>query len=152
MGTDGESVDSGVLECMKHNRSLSGLNFDDERCVQLLEGIFASNSGTHFTIIIDALDECEDYDMLLQFLLSTTKTTRNVRLAFSSRFQVQVDAIFTNVVTVTITSQNKEDIKEFLNIEIPKRRVGSGMTDGQADRLKTVLMARASGMFVLASI
>ncbi|KAM0259207.1 hypothetical protein ACHAQJ_003412 [Trichoderma viride] len=133
-------------------RVLAGLGLSAEDCVQLLDDVLTSDPSTHFTIVIDALDECTDYDGLLQSLCDTAQSNKNVRFAFSSRFQVKVDSYFPKAAIVTIATQNQHDIQRFLDIEIPKRRAGSGMTDDQASRLNKALMSKADGMFMWAKL
>ena len=148
---DGKTIYQGVRK--RFNRDprhvLAGLGLSGDECVELLQDIFAVDAAVHFTIVVDALDECSDYDFLLQRLRNATDSQPNVKLVFSSRFQVKVDEYFPSPSIVTIESQNAGDIERFIDIEIPKRRVGSGMTDDQASRFKKALLDRASGMLVV---
>ncbi|KAK4169610.1 hypothetical protein QBC43DRAFT_36933 [Cladorrhinum sp. PSN259] len=127
---------------------LAGAGLSDKDCVQYLKAIFGANQTTRYTVMVDALDECRDYDALLELLQQAVGRNKNVRIAFTSRLQVRVKDAFPDVKTVTIESQNLDDIKRFLEIEIPKRRVGCGMTDAQEAKLRKLLLERASGMFM----
>lgn len=127
---------------------LAGVGLTAEDCVQMLEDIFSCDQSQRFTVVVDALDECLDYDSLLDALQRAASTNKNVRVFFSSRLQVKVQDYFERNVCVDVDENNIEDIKRFLDIEIPRRRAGSGMTDSQAQRLVDTLVAKASGMFM----
>jgi hypothetical protein len=148
MSVDGTTVYDGVVKRFNqdHRRMLAGTGLTLTDCVQFLGAIFSSNKKTHYTILVDALDECADYDALLDSLKQAVGSNKNVRIAFTSRLQVKVEDSFPDVATLTIDTQNMDDIKSFLDIEIPKRRVGSGMTDAQEAKLRELLTEKATGM------
>ncbi|KAK2596014.1 hypothetical protein N8I77_013525 [Diaporthe amygdali] len=150
VSVDGSAVDKGVLKrsALDPRGFLAGVGLTAEDCVQMLDDIFSTGQDQKFTVVIDALDECLDYDSLLDALQSAASTNKNVRVFFSSRLQVKVQDYFEENVCVDVGDNNIEDIKRFLNIEIPRRRPGSGMTDSQAQRLTDTLVAKASGMFM----
>ncbi|RYP46432.1 hypothetical protein DL768_007344 [Monosporascus sp. mg162] len=135
---DGTTVHNGVVRHFKQDprRNMAGGGLSGEDCVQLLDDIFSSGSTSHFTIVIDALDECIDYDTLLELLKKATGSKNNVRIAFTSRFQVKVEDSFPDAATVTITSQNEDDIQRFLDIEIPKRRLNLFLDEIKSKRIR----------------
>ena len=147
VSTDGGSVSDDVKKRYTRDkrRVLSGFALGSNDCQLILSELILRQPDTHFTVAIDALDECEDYDALLT-LLNSVSSARNVRFFFSSRLDVRVDNIFKNAKAITILSQNYGDIERFLNLEIPRRRDGCGITDPQVDKLKDILLSRANGM------
>ncbi|KAI0967821.1 hypothetical protein F4678DRAFT_465083 [Xylaria arbuscula] len=151
---DGTAVHQDVIRRFNEHsrRTLPGIGLSDNDCIRLLDGIFSLDSKFHFTIVIDALDECKNYDALLESLKKAIGSNNNVRVAFTSRLQVKVDDVFPDAAAVTIDSRNKGDIQRFLGIEIPKRRVGSGMTDSQATKFIELVVGKASGMFLWAKL
>ncbi|KAJ8125064.1 hypothetical protein O1611_g8576 [Lasiodiplodia mahajangana] len=150
---DGVTVHDGVVTRFNQDprRTMIGGGLTDTECAKLLKDIFSSNSDSHFSILIDALDECTDYCMLLKLLKDAIGSNNNVRIAFTSRFQVKGEEVvdfFPNAAVVTILSQNANDVESYLDIEIPKRRAGCGMTDLQAAKLRKLLVDKANGMFM----
>ena len=145
---DGTTVANCVMRRFERDprRILSGIALSADDCVSLLDEIFSSAQKRRYTIVIDALDECDDFDSALQCLKAASQAHENVRFFFSSRLQVNVRDYFPEGQLVSIQTCNSRDIEKFLDIEIPRRRVGSGMTDSQSDRLRTVLIGRAGGM------
>ncbi|KAI8964746.1 hypothetical protein F5Y11DRAFT_363396 [Daldinia sp. FL1419] len=105
-------------------QALAGIGLSGKECVQLLDGVFSSGYKSHFALVIDALDECIDHDTLLDFLKQAIGSNKNFRVAFTSR------------------------LHDFLDLEIPKRRKGSSMTDEQVKKLENILVDRANGMFI----
>ncbi|KFA69021.1 hypothetical protein S40285_10724 [Stachybotrys chlorohalonatus IBT 40285] len=130
-------------------RSLLGQSAVSTDGASVYEGV--KKSQTRFAIAIDALDECEDYDELLK-LLHTLSATKNVRLFFSSRLEVNARSIFTAARGISILSQNSADIERFLNVETPRRRDGCDITDSQVSALRAILTSRANGMFLWVKI
>jgi len=150
VSTDGNSVFEPVQQQYNRDKSrvLSGYGLNVEECVAMLQAVFAAHSNSLFTLIIDALDECTDYDKLLSDLGRATCSYGNLRIFFTSRFQVKVHDYFPTAKRITIDTQNAADIRKYLDIEIPRRRVGCGMTDMQAERLRKALLSKADGMYV----
>ncbi|KAF5010741.1 hypothetical protein FDECE_3096 [Fusarium decemcellulare] len=150
---DGSSVYDGVKK--RYNRRFTwtkgsfALTFED--CITFLQEMATKQPSTHFTMLIDALDECEDYDELLS-RLSPLSASENVRFFFSSRLEVNVKSAFKCANEITILSQNRGDIKRYLDIEIPRRRDGCGITDLQVEKLREILLSRANGMFLWTKI
>ncbi|KFA81112.1 hypothetical protein S40288_01013 [Stachybotrys chartarum IBT 40288] len=153
VSTDGASVYEGVKKRYRRDRrrALSGFALVSTDCLLILAEMISKQPQTRFTIAIDALDECEDYDELSK-LLHPLSATKNVRLFFSSRLEVNVKSIFTAARDITILSQNSADIERFLNVEIPRRRDGCGITDSQINALRGILTSRANGMVLWSDI
>ena len=149
ISADGSTVESSLQQRYERvqQRRLGGIGMSTEETIEILSDIL-SNDLTRFTLVIDALDEVTDYDELLDSLSTITLSKPNVRVHCSSRFEVHVQDHFEQARKVTIGSHNGNDISNFLDTEVPKRRSGSGMTDKQASRLKQVLRDRADGMFL----
>lgn len=147
---DGSTIDKGVLKrsALDPRGILAGVGLSAEDCVQMLDDIFTAGHDQKYTVVIDALDECLDHDELVRNLRVASSTRKNVRIFLSSRFEVKVQDHFEGNVCVEVGQNNAKDIQRFLDIEIPRRRPGSGMTDRQAQRLVDTLVAKANGMFM----
>jgi hypothetical protein len=84
----------------------------------------------HITIIIDALDECDDHDKLLSSLKRVYGQSSNVHIFFSSRsIHLKVTEYFQlfSPVAITIVDQSKQEMQSFIEREIrsPDRRRNS---------------------------
>jgi len=108
------------------------------------------------TIVIDALDECEDggYD-LLKCLVNVLKSRpKSVRLLLSSQMHVQVERLFQpyGIESVqTHAAQTKVDMHNFITNEMEKHSKSSLggilVSNNQLrDRVAKELSARANGM------
>lgn len=149
VSVDGNTVHEGIMRRfdLDSRAVLAGIGLSSDECVQMLIDVFTSApAGCRFTLVVDALDECLDYDSLLQELHNACSQNTNARVFFSSRFEVKVQDYFPEARCVEIREQNTNDIDRFLDTEIRRRRLGSGMTDIQVIRLRHVLTQRASGM------
>ncbi|KAH7361555.1 hypothetical protein B0T11DRAFT_297123 [Plectosphaerella cucumerina] len=153
VSTDGTQVYDGVKRRYNRDkkRALSGFALSAEDCLLLLGEMILNQPGTRFTVAIDALDECEDHDELLE-MLQKLAAADNLRFFFSSRFEVRVRSVFPAAKDVTILSQNTADIDRFLDVEISRRRDGCGITDAQVLRLRQILRDRSNGMFLWVKI
>ncbi|TVY39500.1 putative ankyrin repeat protein [Lachnellula occidentalis] len=149
MSSDGSSISDEIREY--HTRSKQGIRgggMELVDCITLLEGIVAKEDRPRITIIIDALDECVNFNKLLEILRQVCFSTDSVRIFFSSRFDVDVHRHFPNAQKIVIEQQNGPDILKYIDTEISERRVGSGLTDEQAVELKSIVMRRHEGMFI----
>lgn len=158
VSTDGCSADENLKDLYKRRRGVpSHIAIEDKDCIPILMEMISRQHNTHFTLVVDALDECvnrskdqsedegEDCYALLESLQSLS-TVRNVRFFFSSRLHVKVKSVFKDAIDITIASQNSDDIKRFLDFEIPRRREDCGITDPQVEELREILLIRANGM------
>ena len=114
------------------------------------------------TIVIDALDECQDSEALLLNLQEVSKRIRAaskaVKLLFSSRNQVDVDYYFPSCETLRlehIMAARKEDMVRFVHTQVKEReilRLGSRLLKGKhpdlEDRVINVLVKHSQGMQV----
>lgn len=64
VSTDGGSVSDGVKKRYTRDkrRVLSGFALGSNDCLMILSELISRQPNTHFTVVVDALDECEDYD------------------------------------------------------------------------------------------
>jgi hypothetical protein len=147
MSADGSSISDEIREY--HTRSKQGIRgggMELSDCISLLEGIIAKDERPRITIVIDALDECVNFNKLLEILQQLFASKDKVRIFFSSRFDVDVQRHFSDIQKIVIEQQNGPDILKYIDTEIVERRVGSGLTDEQAVELKSILMRRHEGM------
>ncbi|TVY15851.1 E3 ubiquitin-protein ligase MIB1 [Lachnellula arida] len=149
ISSDGSSISDEIREY--HTRSKQGIRgggMELADCITLLEGLVAKEDRPRITIVIDALDECVNFNKLLEILHQVFASTDRVRIFFSSRFDVDVNRHFPDAQKVVIEQQNGPDILKYVDTEISERRVGSGLTDEQAVELKSIVMRRHEGMFI----
>jgi len=147
MSADGSSISEEIREY--HSRSKQGIRgggMEISDCITLLESIVAKDARPRITIVIDALDECTNFPKLLEILQNLFASKDSVRIYFSSRFEVDVKSHFEEAHKIIIEQQNGPDILTYIDTEISDRRVNSGLTDGQAAELKSILMDRHEGM------
>ncbi|CAG8345569.1 unnamed protein product [Penicillium salamii] len=117
-------------------------------CVQLLTQLIASNH--HTAIIIDALDECSDFDELLFHLEKIMSASQGkVKFLLSSRMHVPVHEIFPVNARMEVGLDNKDDIETFIKtkIEQNQRRLEQCKSSDLKDRMMKTLSDRAQGMF-----
>ncbi|KAH7317542.1 hypothetical protein BKA65DRAFT_103790 [Rhexocercosporidium sp. MPI-PUGE-AT-0058] len=126
---------------------------ESEECFPHLKEIVGASK--QLTIVIDALDECQDLEDLLSNIQELRRDAGDkLRIFFTSRYGLAdtVRSYIPEVKRLEIHNQNAADIEEYLKLEIPDkiegRRVGNAMSDEQAKRLKTLLESRARGMFL----
>ncbi|KAJ5721536.1 uncharacterized protein N7483_009470 [Penicillium malachiteum] len=117
-------------------------------CIKLLNQLIASNN--HTTIIIDALDECSDFDELLSNLEEIMVAGQGrVRFLLSSRMHVPVQDVFPDNVRIEVGLDNKDDIELFIKtkIEQNQRRLDQCKSSALKHRIIKTLSDRAQGMF-----
>ena len=116
-----------------------------KECVELLSEILPLTKQT--TLIIDALDECQDHDELLDHLKEMQEQFSKLKIFVSSRMRIyrKSEFIYSNVIE---RFDSKSDLSHFIDCEIHSaaRRARSGMTSSQANVLRKLLMSRADGM------
>jgi hypothetical protein len=108
-------------------------------------------------IVIDALDECDDYTKLLLRLqtVSEKRPAGSVKFFFSSRANVELTE-FPSRVKIELDSQKEltaEDLETYIRTQVKERkamRVGRPLLGGKRpdleDRLIYTLILRAQGM------
>ena len=147
MSADGSSISEEIRAY--HTRSKQGIRgggMELSDCITLLEEIISKDDRPRIPIVIDPLDECVNFNQLLEILQQVFASKDNVRIFFSSRFDVDVHRHFSEAQKIVIEQQNGPDILNYIDTEIAERRVGSGLTDEQAVELKSILMRRHEGM------
>ena len=126
---------------------------------RLLQEIFAL--GTETRIIIDALDECEDWERLLTLLNDRVGYHRDdLKLFFTSRAEVDVNSYLGShelsgeiktrevVPHVLVSHLTEDDMEQFIRTEVlgRQRRLLNGKYPEMEERLKKALLDRAEGM------
>ncbi|KAJ5717884.1 hypothetical protein N7488_003530 [Penicillium malachiteum] len=122
-----------------------GLLADD--CIQILTGLIATDN--HTTIIIDALDECSNFDDLLSNLEQIMVASQwKVKFLLSSRMHVPVPEIFPANARIEDGLDNKDDIEYFMRnkIEQNQRRLERCKSAELKGRIIKTLSDRAQGM------
>ncbi|KAJ5642154.1 hypothetical protein N7490_006154 [Penicillium lividum] len=117
-------------------------------CIKLLTQLIASNY--HTTIIIDALDECSDFDELLSNLEKIMSACQGkVKFLLSSRMHVPVQEIFPANTRIEVGLDNKDDIELLIKtkIEQNQRRLEQCKSSELKARMIKTLSDRAQGMF-----
>lgn len=108
-------------------------------CSKLLADLASEYQNT--TIIVDALDECQDHDTLLLNLEEVLKMIhaagKAVKLFLSSRNQVDVSECFPSCETLRlehVAALNKEDMIRFVQAQVKEGkslRLGSRILEGK---------------------
>lgn len=98
------------------------------------------------TFVFDALDECKDYDGLLEHLADLWHEHPGLSLFFSARDGVQIGSHFPCHEALITDDRNTYDIDTYIDSEVSKRYERVGMQHEQAERLKKALKRLAGGM------
>lgn len=102
--------------------------------------------------MIDALDECADYWVLLEGLekLRGLSPRNHVWVFFSSRMHVEVSKYFSQCTIVGLEG-NSQDIGHYIKTQManPRQRLLGGKHPDLEKRLERILTARAQNMKVL---
>jgi hypothetical protein len=129
-----------------------GCQLQLQSCLLLLSKLFDENPSKSIVFVIDAIDECSQPAALLSALneiRGSNAQARNIRIFISSRDGPDVQLYFPDMVEVDIAENNGEDIRSYLETEIPYRRKHDRdlvMTNSQALELHKVLLEYANGM------
>lgn len=129
-----------------------------QECPELLTQLV--NEYQETTIIIDALDECENADVLLLRLRELNNNAAGAQVSakffFSSRKQVEVDQFFEKCEKLEIgngTDLLSDDMKIFVSTQVKEREklcLGSRLLRGRypqlEDELIEVLLDQSQGM------
>jgi hypothetical protein len=123
-----------------------------QSCLSHLSKSLDDNPLKSVVFVIDAIDECADPVALL-FALNKIRgsnaPTRKIRIFISSRDGPDAKFHFPDMVEVDMAANNGNDIRSYLETEIPYRRGRDSdpiMTDSQALELHKVLLEYANGM------
>jgi ankyrin repeat domain-containing protein 50 len=127
---------------------LKGSNLSSDVCDdQLLESV---NAYTSTTIILDALDECDDRSRTrilttIDNLLS--KSMRPVRVLISSRPDNDIYANLSSQPSIEVQdAENKGDIEKFIRCEISKPRRYGTISPPLRESIVRTLLERSQGM------
>lgn len=129
-----------------------------EECTEILQLIIRNLPRA--TIMIDGLDECEDFDKLLyrlraiQLACGQTNATTATRLkfVFASRMNVEVLAHFDKAECTLVdvgSTSNMNDIEHYVRCEVEQpetRRILDGKFPELEQRLADILSTKAQGM------
>ena len=141
-----------------HNQQNHGSTMTAGECVELLTDLI---SDTETYIMIDALDECQDSNRLLEKLKELTlrlkegaKEREPLHLMLCSRDDLPVTECFRGCLTITTsTSASEVDQTFYITTEIDRMnrlKPGSLFFSSEQrypDRLKKILMEKSGGLF-----
>jgi hypothetical protein len=132
---------------------VKGSKLSIDECGEILADLICLRGST--SIVVDALDECSAPMRVLACLRQVWKKTDCLKLFFTSRLHVEVNSplAFPNATTVRAGSgsdSSSKDIKSFILRELAReeRRNSEVITPELADRMVTILIRRAQGMYV----
>lgn len=108
---------------------------------QLLESV---NLYPKTTLVLDALDECEDcgdlIDMIEELL---SKSERPLKIFISSRDDTYIRERFKSLRNIEIqAADNQDDVKKFLDEKVKR----DGWSESVLKKIKETLLERSEGM------
>ncbi|KAF2164918.1 hypothetical protein M409DRAFT_56272 [Zasmidium cellare ATCC 36951] len=112
-----------------------------------IKSLLRDRSGERLRLVFDALDECKDYDGLLENLAGLKDVRPSISFFFSARSGVEIGTRFPRHQLLITNDQNADDIETYIDFEVSRRHENVGMQDAQAERLKKALKRLAGGMF-----
>ena len=119
-----------------------------DECVNMLREVISQAKET--TVVIDALDECEDPDELLLSLKEVEEgNPRRTRLFLSSRMHVRVSKIYESCVIISTPGANEADLAFYIRNEVGNRktrRLLDGKRPDLEGRLIGTLTRQSQGM------
>ena len=161
LSPDGSSVAESIKR--KHKEKKQDELDNPDLLVGLLTGLIALYQRT--TIVVDALDECEDYGRLLRLLKKVSNGTRGaIKFFFSSRTNVKLLKDFPSWEKLELDSEKgltKDDINTYIRTQVKDREkmdlgprlldegrsmLGESLVEALEDRLIETLTRRAQGM------
>lgn len=136
-----------VLEAFKrsHRQGPGESELSLSATLQLLDETLGAR-GDQVTLVFDALDELTDHGTFLRLLKSVHHSNTKLRILFSSRFGIDVSSEFQDVIHLSMSSQNADDIRAYIDNEVETRYRGSGIKEEQAERLKKALKDWSEGV------
>jgi hypothetical protein len=114
--------------------------------VTFIQSVLEECPNEQISLVIDALDECSNYDEVLRHLADLQRIHSRMRIFFSARFGVMVAPHFPDYRHVPISTQNTDDIRTYVEREVSMRYESVGFSKDQAVRLKLALIRMAEGM------
>lgn len=130
----------------ENSRSSSNLTSDPSSVVMFMRSILEETPDDQISLVIDALDECANYDDLLRHLSDLQAAHRQLRIFLSARDGVAVASHFPTFQRIPIAMRNADDIRDYVEKEVSCRFKDVGLSNDQATRLKEVLIRLADGM------
>jgi hypothetical protein len=141
-----------LYERLSLERPDSG-NLSAKKCRQLLRDLLLNTRGSQLIMIVDALDECNEPERLLETLKDLCSISQaNIRFIFSSRLGYpgsKIAAYFPELLAVPTSETNsKGDMEVFIrkSVESQKPRLLDGKSPELEERLIKVLSEKAGGM------
>lgn len=118
--------------------------------VHVLDATEGPESGS-VTVVIDALDECNDREGLLQLLASLPERTgRNVKVFVSSRWEINIQRSFNQSPQVSLReSAVDNDVKMYLQHTMKTSAAFRKLSDSLKAFIVTSLVSGSGGMSVL---
>lgn len=157
LSPDGSSVAESIKRKHKEKKR------DELDNPDLLVGLVALYQQT--TIVVDALDECEDYGRLLRLLKKVSEGTHGaIKFFFSSRMNVKLFKDFPSWEKLELDSEKgltRDDINTYIRTQVKDREkmdlgprllderksmLGESLIEALEDRLIETLTRRAQGM------
>jgi hypothetical protein len=144
---DGTSIADSIRSLYENADPISGAGLPGlEGCKELLTTLV--RLCPKVTVIIDALDECSDPDVLLEALQNVCQgSSGNVKIFVSSRMQIGVQDWFSECLLLGM-EQNREDVRAFIKSEMDLKRMNllQGKRPDLEQRLASVLIRRSENV------
>jgi hypothetical protein len=143
-----EAVQLAAKDARKDNGAREYITY--RTCLELLQNCLDAHGEVLF--VIDALDECAEWEVLLDELSNIQRnSTGTLKFCFSSRPEVSVSTTFPNVQSIYIDeAQTNLDLWSFVEQEV-LRKGKPLLKDREGDlekRLISALYTKAEGMYV----
>ena len=118
--------------------------------VHVLDLMEGPGSGS-VTVVIDALDECNDREGLLQLLASLPERTgSNVKVFVTSRRETDIQRCFNEFPQVSLReSAVDDDVRKYLEHTINTSAAFRKLSDSLKEFIVTSLVSGSGGMYVL---
>lgn len=142
------AVADAVLRAYGHGEN----SFLFSKCEDLFMAIM--KEGINLRIVVDALDECDEPDLLLRILQNIAhRAPSQCQLLVSSRPEVQVQRRFVEANIIDVQRHTTSvDMRDYITKEVKHpggdERLFGGDHDDLEDRLIDVLSRKANGMCV----
>jgi hypothetical protein len=164
---DFSEIEPSVLKAYEQRGDMDELDakFSINETTRLLRDIVSQDRPHPYTvtIVIDGLDECNDFvELLFHFkqIFDDDSGTGSLKMVLSSRMNVQPSRNFPSQKEVVILPENNtDDIKEYIDCQLSHREkyhYGKRLLDGSEagrkleERLRNELASQAEGMQVIA--
>jgi hypothetical protein len=156
-------IEPGVLKAYEKREATDGLDakFSIKETTKLLREIVSRERHHPYTvtIVIDGLNECNDFDKLLfhfKQIFDDDSSNGSLKLVLSSRMNVQPSRNFPSQKEIVILPENNaDDIRAYIECQVLNRekynhgkRLLDGSEEGKLleDKLCSALTSKAEGM------